>query len=312
MARKALVVALALLAFQQLAFLITWTRQGVVHRAHTRTACASTRGPKDVFDDVFQDMEPNAIYTQARVERREYLMKLATENPAIINDVFDTMAHEVVSLDAKSWATDAQQLAAKNASPKRTFLATLRGSGGGKTRALEEIRWELLGMEGVLPLAITYNSAMELDAEVELAWSANSNKLNYAMTVVARLAAVFYGKPLDEILDMLLQRAWSGGLKYPIQLIRAFIRHVVAKLRQSDMEVKTIVILADEVASAEEQIAPDVTSILRKAVLDESILPDLQATVVISSLTLFPPPAIVLATLFFALLCGQLCVLEYE
>ena len=239
-------------------------------------------------------------------------MKLATENPAIINDVFDTMAHEVVSLDAKSWATDAQQLAAKNASPKRTFLATLRGSGGGKTRALEEIRWELLGMEGVLPLAITYNSAMELDAEVELAWSANSNKLNYAMTVVARLAAVFYGKPLDEILDMLLQRAWSGGLKYPIQLIRAFIRHVVAKLRQSDMEVKTIVILADEVASAEEQIAPDVTSILRKAVLDESILPDLQATVVISSLTLFPPPAIVLATLFFALLYGQLCVLEYE
>ena len=308
MARKALVVALALLAFQQLAFLITWTRQGAVHRAHTRTACASTRDPKDVFDDVFQDMEPNAIYTQARVERREYLMKLATENLAIINDVFDTMAHEVVSLDAKSWATDAQQLAAKNASPKKTFLATLRGSGGGKTRALEEIRWELLGMEGVLPLAITYNSAMSL-IRAELKISTN-DEINFAMTVVARLAAVFYGKPLDEILDMLRQRAWSGGLKYPIQLIRAFIRHVVAKLRQSDMEVKTIVILADEVASAEEQIAPAVTAVLHQAVLDESILADLQATVVISSLTLCPPPAIFLVTLFFALLCGQLCVPE--
>ena len=96
----------------------------------------------------------------------------------------------------------------------------------------------------------------------------------------------------------------------PVQLIRAFIRHVVAKLRQSDMEVKTIVILADEVASAEEQIAPDVTAVLRQAVLDESILSDLQATVVISSLPLSPPPAIFLVTLFFALLCGQLCVPE--
>ncbi|CAE7463605.1 unnamed protein product [Symbiodinium necroappetens] len=73
----------------------------------------------------------------------------------------------------------------------------------------------------------------------------------------------------------------------PVQLIRAFIRHVVAKLSQSKV-VKTIVILADEVAEAEEQIAADVTSILRKAVLDESILPELQATVVISSLTLSP------------------------
>ena len=256
MARKALVVALALLAFQQLAFLITWTRQSVVHRAHTRTACASTRDPKDLFDDVFQDMEPNAIYTQTRVERREYLMKLATENlaVAIINDVFDTMAHEIVSLDAKSWATDAQQLAAKNASPKKTFLATPRGSGGGKTRALEEIRWELLGMEGVLPLAITCNSAMSL-IRAELKISTN-DEINFAMTVVARLAAVFYGMRLPSVRSTLKTADWksifaSAEDDLPVQLIRAFIRHVVAKLRQSDMEVKTIVILADEVASTE-------------------------------------------------------------
>ena len=167
----------------------------LVHRAHTRTACASTRDPKDVFDDVFRDMEPNAIYTQARPERSEYLDKLSTDNLAIINAGQRTMAHELVSLDAKVWASKSVELVKYFPDSKKTFLATLRGSGGGKTRALEEIRWELLGMEGVLPLAITYNSAMSLK-RAELKISTN-DEINFAMTVVARLAAVFYGMACD-------------------------------------------------------------------------------------------------------------------
>ncbi|CAE7713545.1 unnamed protein product [Symbiodinium necroappetens] len=109
------------------------------------------------------------------------------------------------------------------------------------------------------------------------------------MTAVARLAAVFYGARLPSARSALRTADWekifaAAEDDFPIQLIRAFISHVFAKLSQSKVEVKSIVILADEVAGAEEQIAAGVTSILRKAVLDESILRELQATVVISSL----------------------------
>lgn len=185
------------------------------------------------------------------------------------------------------------ELAADTPSSKKSFLATLRGSGGGKTRALEELRYQLLGQPGVLPLAITYNSAMVLYPRAEFGWS-NNYELNYGMTVVARLATVFYGKPLDEMLDLLLERKWAGGVKYPLELIRGFLLHAVRKLEG----IHTIVVLADEVARAEEAFASeyklgeqsrDVTSLLRKAVLDAEIRDGLQATLVMSSLTLTPP-----------------------
>ena len=48
-------------------------------------------------------------------------------------------------------------------SRQKPVVATVRGTGGGKTRALEEIRWGLLGDPCVLPLAITFNSTMDLD-----------------------------------------------------------------------------------------------------------------------------------------------------
>ena len=87
--------------------------------------------------------------------RQDYLQRLEANNLAIINDVDDTVAHEVIDFDAKHWNKETLNQAAVKASSKKSFLATLRGSGGGKTRALEELRWELLGMDGVLPLAST-------------------------------------------------------------------------------------------------------------------------------------------------------------
>ena len=84
----------------------------------------------------------------------------------------------------------------------------MRGMGGGKTRALEEIRYELLALEGVLPLAFTYNSGMELLPKVEFAWS-QDYEVNCAIIVVARMAAVFYGIPLANARALLKGQDWS-------------------------------------------------------------------------------------------------------
>ena len=149
-------------------------------------------------------------------------------------------------------------------------------------------------MDGVLPLSFTHDSAWSC-FPVEFGWSTGCD-LNYAITVVVRLATVFYGKPLDEVLDLVRQRAWAGGRKYPLQLIRGFSAHAVKKLLRR-RGIHTVVVLADEVARAKEAFVKeynlgasrqDITSLLRQAILDQEILPGLQATLVISSLTLSP------------------------
>lgn len=308
MDRKARLLWLAFcwLTFQQLAFTCGWrgkpvrvTSQAAHRKASPSTpvGAANAPNPEPVFDKIFQGLKPDDVYT-TRPERQDYLQRLEANNLAIINDVDETMAHEVIDFDAKYWTNQTLSLAAIKPSGKKTFLATLRGSGGGKTRAVEELRWELLGMEGVLPLAITYNSAMELYLKAEFGWSTDY-ELNYAMTVVARLATVFYGVRLPKILPLLKPGDWASMLKFAdadfaLQLIRGFLSHAVKKLQG----VHTIVVLADEVARAEGAFAKkyqltegadwDVTSLLRQAILDQEIFRGLQATLVISSLTLSP------------------------
>ena len=98
-----------------------------------------------------------------------------------------------------------------------------------------------------------------------------------------------------------LMRFWTWwnnvhGRKYPLQLIQGFIAHAVKKLLRR-RGIHTVVVLADEVARAKEAFVKeynlgasrqDITSLLRQAILDQEILPGLQATLVISSLTLSP------------------------
>ena len=46
--------------------------QGGCEFVWEKTSCASASDPKDVFDAVFQDMQPNDIYTPGRAARGEY------------------------------------------------------------------------------------------------------------------------------------------------------------------------------------------------------------------------------------------------
>eukprot|EP00971_Amphidinium_carterae_P338616 6476027-Amphidinium_carterae.1 len=146
---------------------------------------------------------------------------------------------------------------AERPSPRtKEVLATLRGVGGGKTRALEEMRWELLDTDAV-PLAITYNSGMPF-LDVELTTWSKDYRINYALGVVARLASVLYGRDLAEMRGLLRARSTNWGWNmdddaYPKELIRGFLKHAVAKLKQvRDRRISGIIVLADEVMKAED------------------------------------------------------------
>ena len=132
MARKARVLRVLLLAFslvivqQQLTFIFGWTSRPIPK-------------PKTVFDQIFRRFDP-CVSIGRGPGRQDYLQRLEANNLAIINDVDDTVAHEVIDFDAKHWSKETLNQAAVKASSKKSFLATLRGSGGGKTRALKELR----------------------------------------------------------------------------------------------------------------------------------------------------------------------------
>ena len=76
----------------------------------------------------------------------------------------------------------------------KQLFATVRGMGGGKTRALEEIRRELYFRDGVLALAITFNSDWEARRLGFDSWN-NFNvtpAVFYSLSVISRMASMFY------------------------------------------------------------------------------------------------------------------------
>jgi len=247
------------------------------------------------FDEAFRGKNFHPWY-EVRPSREQYVKSLGEMNLAIMDNPNTNLSNDVISFDAEYWAERVMAQAKIAPGPRRKpLLATVRGQGGGKTRALEEIRWSLLEKQGVLPLAITFNSTMNID---ECEYEPGTRAIYcYARSIVTRLGAVFYGLPVSSVLEMLDVHIplWGSQAKDATNLIRGFLLHAFKKAPQG---TNTIVILADEVAKAESYFslssnsgsnkALDYTTALRQAVLDERIAPGLDAALVISSLTISP------------------------
>jgi hypothetical protein len=260
----------------------------------------TTDDAKFTFDTIFERWDHLPVYGLGQVHRSEYvngpLKHIAIINPASR----PTLLIPPISFNARDAVNSILQDAkAPPDTRNKAVTGILRGMGGGKTRALEELRLELLVRSRVLPLAFSFNSGMDLIPSIEFKWGA-SYEVSYAMAVVARLAHVFYGIKLVKVVQALNdhKRSWGVGADadYPIRLIRAFLLHALAKL-PSTARVNTIVVLADEVAKSEEKFSlqfglepgqRDLTDILRKALLDVRLIAGLDTTLVIASLTISP------------------------
>eukprot|EP00971_Amphidinium_carterae_P338007 6475142-Amphidinium_carterae.1 len=254
--------------------------------------------PKESFDDIFKDLEPQDVYRQ-RPPREEYINVLAdTPGMAIINAPGKSLEVPLITFNASFWAERAKEVMADRQDFRsKKVLATLRGVGGGKTRALEEMRWELLG-EDVLPLAITYNSGMNFTPAAEFSWS-TKYEVCYALGVVARLASVLYGQAPERMMQKLTDRSTTWGLdmdySYPTKLIRGFLQHAIQKVKAVRSDISGVIVLVDEVIKAESAFADaykldsaakrDVTGILRSALLDEKFV-EVHVGLVVSTLAL--------------------------
>ena len=106
----------------------------------------------------FDQLKPLEIHIHP-VEEMKQLRKEMEEKNATVVDVpgciidspQDTMSIPLIGLDVKELVDVVIETSKKKSGPrKKPVCATVRGMGGGKTRAFEEMRRMLLLQEGVL------------------------------------------------------------------------------------------------------------------------------------------------------------------
>eukprot|EP00961_Rhodomonas_salina_P114603 1541678-Rhodomonas_salina.2 len=86
---------------------------------------------------------------------------------AIIDKPADRLALPLLSFKTENKVAKVMKRTDQEADPRnKPVVAVVCGTGGGKTRALEELRFGLLQQKGVLALAYTYNSGMEILQDV--------------------------------------------------------------------------------------------------------------------------------------------------
>ena len=171
---------------------------------------------------------------------------------------------------------------------RKPLCATVRGQGGGKTRALEEIRRAILCTRpNVLPIAITFNKDSNSDID---SWGAvETPQLFYALSLVARMASSFYdidfcdlSNTMNDHLPNILHynRRRSSGAT---ELIREFVVIMMEAMSAHNRMVDTFVLLIDEAVrmerkmqsmkSFQRQLDGDVqmTSVISAALLNEKL-----------------------------------------
>jgi hypothetical protein len=179
----------------------------------------------------------------------------------------------------------------------KPLFAMVRGSGGGKTRTLMEIRDECLRREGVLPIAITFNHAWDIWNDSLWTSSTGRARLCYALSVVLRMTSVMFGIFRGDDLVMQSLHLLDGDhCDAPQDIIRGMLNLLEDKVneKRGGKYVKQIVVMLDECVMSEERAlafnarATDITFIARYAILYDKRDDRAGTTLVVSSLTLKP------------------------
>jgi hypothetical protein len=173
---------------------------------------------------------------------------------------------EIIMSDAVAVAPDPRD---------KPISSIIRGKGSGKTRCIESCRRHMLHtMNDTLPLAITYNNNSPIDIDSYLGDA--DPKLRLRLSVIARLASSFYGISFEKAAILLRDNlprldAKIHESEYSL-FVTSFLRHMVAKMHDSERPVSKVVIFIDETLVFDKLYHPvNATSFISKALLDKPI-----------------------------------------
>jgi hypothetical protein len=141
------------------------------------------------------------LYLEPGVHDLEYL-NTDKDTGCIMDGPRRTMMHDMIGFDVEKNA----EMVLKNAQLGDTgrsnaVFAIARGSGGGKSRTLEEIRRNLIRRDKVLPVAITFNFNSEIERD---SWFKDVKVIGkaYALSLTARVASVVFGVSYFSMSDL--------------------------------------------------------------------------------------------------------------
>ena len=134
-----------------------------------RFLCSSSFAEKWVQETLFQCDPtharpflnlPDFIINAPSMDEKQIYEESKSLN-CIINTDDSIMGLPLIDFDAQKYSDDIVQgaLVSPLSDRIKPLFGVMRGMGGGKTRALEEIRRKLLQKEDTLPLAVTFNSS---------------------------------------------------------------------------------------------------------------------------------------------------------
>eukprot|EP01042_Synura_sphagnicola_P036363 gene36363-biopygen3449 len=221
------------------------------------------------------------------VESKNYETMSPEEQGHVMDSLNKTLdAMSLIGFDATAWAKKIQDSAVTSANDwgrGKTVFATVRGSGGGKTRAFTEIRRGMLTNDNMLVLLITFNNKWDASTVADNWPGVKSPDISYALSVVLRMAAMYFNQNLEVIRDLMTQCFLFSTVQGPIlksgkRILVQFIVWMIYRIRQYRPSVDTFILLADEVVKMEYIISKkfsdieDITSVLRGALLDELIM----------------------------------------
>ena len=142
-------------------------------------------------------------------------IKLDDGIPCIINRPHITMHHQYLEkeyLDAALKSLD-EVLKQEPDNRSKDLIATVRGSGGGKTRMLEELRRATNDREDAVAIGVTFNNNTGYDTKREKFVNAEGTGVN--IMCVGRICCVIYHDPVKETLKQSTKEAidhqWNGS-----------------------------------------------------------------------------------------------------
>jgi len=221
-------------------------------------------------------------------------IKLDDGIPCIINRPHITMHHPYLENEYLDAALKSLNEVLKQEPDNRSkdLIATVRGSDGGKTRMLEELRRATNNREDTVAIGVTFNNNTGYDKKREKFVIAESSGVNIMLSIICRICCVIYHDPVKEIIkqsakelhpelfqDLFLH--WRGILidaskslkchdSSNEKLLRVFIQHVMKQLTINGMVVKDFVLLLDEIMYVEDGTSSlaDALSLLNQAILN--------------------------------------------
>lgn len=233
-----------------------------------------------LFDTVFCSKKVSNIYASASNDNVD-----GRKDPGcLINNPKSTMRQPLIAFDVSRAVEEMKKIAGMELDNRNKPVgAILRGIGGGKTRALEEMRRFMLNTDDVLPIAITFNGRWLVN-EVLDDWPGATVRASYALSLIARMASVLYGISFEAAHDSLLGYVdpFMNTPSFSTNAIRAFVNHTIGavnKVRGERGAVNYVIVMVDEATQMEEYISEkfgvkSITSTLQSALLGEEFTTD--------------------------------------